>query len=377
MNIKRALLVLGVWGWGLARGKADRAPSEPRKILVIQMAKLGDMVCTTPMFRALKERYPRAQVWVMGSRVNNALLEGNTDIDGHLVFGGIRSAIDQLRQERFDTALLAGAPDIASLAVAFFAGVPLIVAPDVRGGRSPLQDIWYRLALRHVVSRPHSRGSYAPREYLRLVEPLDIQTGDTTKHLAYTQAAKDKTAALLSPLRTEGTKLVGIAPGAGNKIKQWPPARFAALAEALARTGASVVIFGSARDRGEVGEMISHMSAQTPYLNLAEQLSIDELKAAIAHLDLFVAADTGPIYIAEAFGTPTVDIVGPVDEREQPPQADKHLVVVPPGPRVSELHVMNAKEYDYAEARRQAESTVVDSVLRACEQLLARHSSRP
>jgi len=44
-------------------------------------------------------------------------------------------------------------------------------------------------------------------------------------------------------------------------------------------------------------------------------------------MSLYVSADTGPIYIAEAFNVPTIDITGPVNENEQPPQGEKHKIV--------------------------------------------------
>jgi ADP-heptose:LPS heptosyltransferase len=84
--------------------------------------------------------------------------------------------------------------------------------------------------------------------------------------------------------------------------------------------------------------------------------------------------DTGPIYVAEAFGTPTVDIVGPVDEREQPPIGQKHRVVVPPERRIPALHIMNAHGYDRKEARRQSEAITTAMVLDACRELLGNES---
>ncbi|GAI46351.1 unnamed protein product, partial [marine sediment metagenome] len=36
--------------------------SEPRRILVIRADRIGDMILTTPMFKALKERYPKAHI---------------------------------------------------------------------------------------------------------------------------------------------------------------------------------------------------------------------------------------------------------------------------------------------------------------------------
>lgn len=116
------------------------------------------------------------------------------------------------------------------------------------------------------------------------------------------------------------------------------------------------------------------LSPQVSVVDTVGQLSIEELKALIAHLTLVVAPDTGAIYIAEALGIPTVDIVGPVDEREQPPIGPIHEVVVPPRIR-PELFVMDARSYNMAEVTRQLMATTVPMVTEAVDRLLAKNTS--
>ena len=65
----------------------------------------------------------------------------------------------------------------------------------------------------------------------------------------------------------------------------------------------------------------------------------------------------------------TVDIVGPIDENEQPPIALKHKIIVPPGRVKPELYVMNARTYDKEEAIRQVESISTEAVIQAIEDL--------
>lgn len=114
---------------------------------------------------------------------------------------------------------------------------------------------------------------------------------------------------------------------------------------------ANIIITGGARDREEVREMLSFTPPDVPLINTSEKFSINGFKALISKMNLFISVDTGPIYIAEAFGVPTIDIVGPMDEREQPPVGPKNLVVVPPGPRIPQLHIMNARIYDKKKPR--------------------------
>ena len=98
---------------------------------------------------------------------------------------------------------------------------------------------------------------------------------------------------------------------------------------------------------------------------------IDELKALIAKLHLLIAIDTGPIYIAEAFDIPTIDIIGPIDEKEQPPRGPLNRNVLPPERKRPELFVLNARSYNRKEAIRQVRSITVSLVINEIDLLIS------
>jgi len=372
--MKHSLAIFGLWILCALtrpfRPPAKKISGQPRRVLIVQMAKLGDMVCTTPLFRAVKKAYPGAHVAVLGNSLNRALLEYNSDIDAYLVFDGLWRVYKKIRKGKFDTAVIVE-PDIVSAALSYLSLVPHIAVPRVVGGRTPFESVWYR-SLRGIAGFSvalHRMHHYAPGEYLRLLEPIGIQATDTAKHLQFSDAALQKTREILP--KQAGLRYVGISPSSGDKVKNWGSVNFAVLANRLAeRLSVRPVIFGAERDREEVEEMKKGMRCE--YLDLSEKLSLDELKAAIAHLDLFVASDTGPVYIAEAFGIPTVDVLGPVDEREQAPRGEKHLRVVPPGPRVPQMFIMNSEGYDLAELKRQLSAISPEMVYEACAALLTK-----
>lgn len=354
------------------RGRASKRQG-PRRIVVMQMAKLGDMICTTPVFRAIKKQFPGSFLAVVGNSTNKDVLDGNTDIDEYVVFEGITRVRRALSERKFDTAVITG-PDLVSASVAYLGGVSCIVVPRVAGGYSPFESLPYRF-LRFITGMTvvdHRIGQYAPREYLRMLEPLGIFSDDTTKKLVYSRKDEEDARIFLdSNLIKKGGIIIGISPSAGNKIKNWGGKKFADLATRLWKEySANIIITGGARDREEVREMLSFTPPDVPLINTSEKFSINGFKALISKMNLFISVDTGPIYIAEAFGVPTIDIVGPMDEREQPPVGPKNLVVVPPGPRIPQLHIMNARIYDKKEAKRQTESITVSMVMDACNSLL-------
>ncbi len=367
------ILVL-VYGYAFFRGRATKKTFEPKNILIWQEAKLGDMVCTTPLFTAIKKSYPRARITVMGNRVNAELLQHHPYVDTYIImdrsmFQNIRS----MRQCYFDFACTI-TPNFRNLAAMYLAGIPLVAGPRVVGGWSPYQTKPYRYMLPLVVSVPHHFATYAPREYMRLLEPIAIHADSTKKLLTYSTEAKEALDNLLQSkkINQEGFLIV-LSPVVANVIKQWPLERFAAVAEFLVRKhDAMVIVIGTKADIPAALKLMSHLETKNNIYNMAGELTLDMLKALISRADLFVSVDTGPVYVAEAFGVPTVDIVGPVAENEQPPQGEFNVIVKVAGDRIPQLHIMNARTYDKEEALRQVNGITVEQVTAACDILITK-----
>lgn len=367
--LKNLGLLLAAYAYSFVRGRATLGTKEIRSVLVVQTAKMGDMVCATPVFHAIKERFPEVRITVLGDSIGEQVVANNPDVDGYLVARtGFLSLVRSVRRAHFDASIVL-VPDARSVALSYLGGVPLVVAPEVVSGYCPWMTKTYRLLLRLVEIVPHRMGHYAPGEYLRMLGPLGIHAKDTTKHLGYSDDARKSTDAFLSAHNLQEKQFAVISPSAGNKIKNWPAERFARVAEHLVAKGVSVVVIGGPRDAEEVNAMMAALEELEGVINALGAFSVDELKAFIARAGLFMAVDTGPIYFAEAFGVPTVDIVGPMDEREQPPIGEKHLVVVPVREKPV-LHIMNARMYDEQEARRQTEAITLNEVIRAVDALL-------
>ena len=370
MTIKEWLLAILCLFYSVWHGRA-RHGRAPRRVVILQMAKLGDMVCTTPIFRAIKNKYPQTHLTVVGNAAYIPLLAHNPDVDAYVPFQGVFSTIFRLRSGHYDFACLME-PSTTLLAILYLSGIRGISTSIVQNGHSHLQTQAYTFLCSFVITKPHTMSTYAPREYLRLLEPIGITTEDTTKHLAFDEKDQHDVEHVLERFHlTQKDFIIGMSPSSGNKIKQWPPERFAAVADSLIEIyGAQIILIGTTRDKEEIATMMVHVRNRSAIHDAQGLFSIGALKALMPRLALFISVDTGPIYIAEAFDTPTVDITGPIDEREQPPIGLLHRVVTPPSPRVPQLFVMNAREYDAVEARRQAQSITVPMVLEACNALL-------
>jgi len=203
-SVKNRLFSLAVlalcYGYSLICGRANRKISKaPETVIVFHGGKLGDMVCATPIFRAIKKKYPACKVVVFGDKVNKEIVAGNLDVDEYVIFkkGDIFHNMKAAKQFKADFACVL-TPSFSNLASLFLSGIRTIAAPKVENGWSPYQTRSYVALRKLVVSVPHFMGKYAPREYLRLLEPIGINTNETTKHLSFSETAKQKVDAFIA-----------------------------------------------------------------------------------------------------------------------------------------------------------------------------------
>lgn len=353
------------------RGTAKRIPDRLLRIIVVQGAKMGDMICTTPVFHAIKMKYPQVQLTVVCTALNREILKGNTDIDNYIVYDhNPFRFIRAVRDEAFDYGVVV-APDPYALSALFLANVRAIAAPLVTKGFCPAQTRIYRFLLRFGLIREHQMGEYTPREYLRLLEPIGITSTDTTKRLAYTEdAARTIESFLRQNHCYKNQTLFGIAPSVGNRIKEWPPERFAELVHYIRKTyGVKVLLIGGSHDKKAAQATLQAIGTASSVIDTVGIFSLDELKAIVARLTIFISVDTGTTYIAEAFGVPTVDIIGPLHEKEQAPHSTCNRIVFPLRKEAA-LHILNARPVDESEARRQVLAVTVADVQKELDALV-------
>jgi ADP-heptose:LPS heptosyltransferase len=306
-----------------------RSNPEPREILLIQTAKIGDFICTTPLFREIKRRYPCCRLSILLHPVNAPLAAQNPHIDATLYYQsadyrGLRGRLrlfNLLRAHRFDTTICVS-PNLAFLLMPLWAGIPrrLAILPNY-GGAS------YRLAAPFLsAGEPHVSGRLVLETEFRLLRALDIQPASLDKEVYATPEAESKAAAWL-PAAIAHRKLFGIGLSSGNKLKELGTEQLCGLIRLLLENpGNSVVLIGAAADRGQ-GEEIMQLLANGQIVNGAGAFSLAELPALLSHLAIYIGVDSGITYMADALKIPVIDIMGPADADDQRPTGAQALVL--------------------------------------------------
>jgi heptosyltransferase-2/heptosyltransferase-3 len=105
---------------------------------------------------------------------------------------------------------------------------------------------------------------------------------------------------------------IAVHPGAGAAIKLWRAERWAAVADGLAKeTGADVLLTGSEAERPLCQKIAAQMNTESRVT--AGETTLDQLAALLSQCRLVLGLDSGPMHLAVAVGTPTVQLYGPVD----------------------------------------------------------------
>jgi heptosyltransferase II len=292
--------------------KADR-------VLVRLPNWLGDIVMALPALAMVRAGFPDAHLTVALPAAFAPMFAERTDAapDAVLALGdreqGHRGEIAKLRSVQADLGILL-TNSFGSAWIARRAGVP-----ERWGYRASLR----RPLLTRAVRRPRERVHQA--EYYRaLMRGLDLPSTESSGRMVPTAQTRTRGRTLLerSGVR-EGTRIVGIAPGAAyGQAKRWPPQRAGEVARRLVERGIAVVLVGAAADR-DAGRAIE---STAPVVNLIGRTSLTELIGVIAACETFLSNDSGAMHLAAAVGRPVVAIFGPTNEQATAPEGEHDVL---------------------------------------------------
>lgn len=351
-----------------------------KRILVAQMTRMGDVLQTSPLVRALRMRHPNAHITAMVRRMGKPIAERNPDINDVIEYEEDETYLD-LRSEDADRLLKAyndaddvlqqlkaGHFDIAyncthSLCSAML--FKLSGIPEVIGAH--LSDDW-----RYVW---RGRG---PNYFITSVLHRDANDLNICDSFRYFMDSPPPTPGLVMQIdekaRVEATALLaqyGITSrdfvvcfqlGASDRDKRWPEERFAQLAKMLVeKYDARIVLLGveSEAPLGKTFEDFAPGSA----VHLFGKTSIAQVAAILERARALVTNDTGTMHIAAAMRCPIVLLsVGYVHFRETGPYGAGHCAI--------EVRRADAGRSDMRGRDAGASSILAEHALRAVELLM-------
>lgn len=276
-----------------------------KKILIIDTLRLGDVIMSLPVFKAVKERYPDSEVSVMVRTGFTEILEGNPYVDNIIPYYGKNTSnlkfIKNLMKEQYDVCINLCEGKLNSAVYA--SGIPKRIGYLQKHKRRD------RFFLTDPVQW-HGEFKGITSMFLKLLEPIGIFGADDKPEL-YIQPEDTASAAGLLP-DVEGLKIL-IHPGSRKLTKVWPYYR-ELIEEIIRRFDAFIIIIGDSSEVPFINKILDGLENKN-ILNLAGRTTLKQLAAICSIADIAIGNDSGVLHIARAVKTPTITIFGPEDYR--------------------------------------------------------------
>jgi len=318
---------------------ADLTRRDFRKILLIKLSAVGDVVHTIPVLNKLRRRYPMAQLdWLVTPAIAELLRHhpATTRIIEFereawstpwrlAPFASYGRLAAKLRAASYDLVVdMHGQFRTAALTLA--TGAPARIGFDRPRARvwdaSPRKfpeqarkHAWQGaregswLAYTHHIPVP-TLDLHAVDRYLNVGPILGLDSEPADFSFPIPQSAVSRVEALLAEHGADRAEIVIMAPGTIWETKHWGTEKFAEMAGHFLSKGLAVILIGSRRER----VVCEEVAALAPgAIDLAGMTSLSELAALIRRSAISVTNDSGPMHLAVALDRPVVSIFGPTD----------------------------------------------------------------
>jgi heptosyltransferase I len=296
------------------------------RFLLIRLGSLGDVIHALPAASALRAAFPEARIdWLIEPKWLR-LLEGNPDLTDIIPIekksaAGLLSTIGKLRDARYTCAI-----DFQGLyksaIPAFASAAPRRIGFPSTYAREGFASIFY-------TDRVNPRGAHKVDHNLTLVQAAGAGIRPSPPRFPLTLRPEDETQVTQDLARYNIADYYVLNPGGGWRSKCWPPERFGELHHRLATQHGwrGIISFGPGEEL-LAQELVSAAGSPAP---LALPLGLGLLMALLRRAKFVVSADTGPLHLASALGTPVVGLYGPTDPARNGPyggQAQNRSIVI-------------------------------------------------
>jgi 3-deoxy-D-manno-octulosonic-acid transferase len=303
-----------------------------KKILIIRLSSIGDVIHCTPVAKALKTAWPDCQITWLTGEVCADLIRYNPYVDECIVWSRERfekhcrkyefkEAWDMWRElmERLSTREFYAVLDIHGL---FLTG---LIASKIKAERRiGLKDA-RELNFLFMTETVKPSGRHMTERYISILEPLGIFANGDDMTLVVPDREKRFAANFLRQAGVcAGDRLVVLIPGTTWPSKNWAPESFAKTASLIAGDFKSIICGGISEIK--IGQEIESKSKGL-LINAIGKTNLLEMASILERAAVVVAGDTGPLHMAAALKVPTVVIFGPSDPDCYRPLGDSSIAL--------------------------------------------------
>ena len=278
-----------------------------KRILLIKLRYLGDVVLSTPLLPLLRKKFPAARITFLVNPGTESVLRGNPYLDEVWVlprqpWWQQLSFIRQVREAKFDAVIDLTDADRSAF-LSFMSGAPTRIGYNH-------EHRWRGRFYTYLV--PANYGAMHMVEYhQQALAGLGIKESVGKPEVYEDPGLRQQDEDNLGNLSAKDQSLVLLHPTARYVFKAWPLERFAAVADWLSGLGMRVALIGS-QSEILVGQQIVNISKSKP-INMMGKTNLSQLIVLMKQSVLVIGNEGGPMHISAAVGCPVLGLFGPTD----------------------------------------------------------------
>ncbi|MFD2569847.1 glycosyltransferase family 9 protein [Spirosoma soli] len=311
------------------------ATSGPRRILCVRPDNFGDVLMTSPAFRALKQTWPDCHLTLLAASVGAVVASMIPELDEVITFdvpwvrsdaqhdpASVLTMAETLREGAFDAAIIFTVQSQNPLPTAmlcYLAGIPRVLGYCRENPYQLLTD-WIPdpevlVATRHEVDRQ-----------LDLVATVGCQTYDVRLALQLPAGARERA---MQQLQEAGVDIMRpwlvLHPGVSEEKRRYPANGFVKAAHRLTDLhNYQIVLTGSASEWAYVDGICQQIGEDA--FNVAGTMDLATLAGLLAEAPVLISNNTGPVHLAAAVGTPVVVLYAKTNPQHTPWQVPNRVL---------------------------------------------------
>ncbi|MFH1380740.1 MAG: lipopolysaccharide heptosyltransferase II [Candidatus Omnitrophota bacterium] len=299
---------------------------EYKRILIIEVNWLGDVLFSTPLIKAVRKRFKNAHIACMTVPRCKEILENNPNINEIIIYDekgkhvsllGKWRLICELRKKHFDLAIILHRSFTRAL-MAFLAGITERVGYDAKKRG---------FLLTKRVEFP-DRELHKTEHFLKIAESLGCDTKEKACEFFVSDEDKKFIKGELSKAGIDDNDLIiVINPGGNWGPKRWDPVKFAKVSDRLIDKYRAKIILSGAKKDIPLAEKIKNNMKNKPII-FTGRMDLKKLGALLERANFVISGDSGPMHMAVALKTNVIALFGPTSPRLTGPFGDGNYEVI-------------------------------------------------
>ena len=323
-----------------------------KKVLVVQLGAVGEVVLATPVINILRENYPHSQIACLTTEAGTEVINNHPQLDQSLVLEqqrfkrlqaqsgriaalkSVRPLIKQIKDENFAVVI-----DLTSTFVS--ALITWLTRAQQRVGFNvPLQSLLYTKTV-NADSKIH-----IVEQYLQLLSSLEMDFAEQELEfrVAASQQDQDYIERIFNKYNLHHQSNLVLFNLDTREESSWSAAKFIELGQWLQdQTTSRLVIVGSEDNKRQAEKINNQVRGQV--LNLTGEMTPGRLSELVSRVDLVVSAVSEVLYLAQIFAVATIALFGSLDDQVYGPYQGDNIVINSSTDKVADISVESVINY--------------------------------